>query len=190
MMWLTRHGLALLLGISLATCSLFPRASVADDRSHLYATWEGSEPDKGASAWYIKRHIDPKAVFETHPHGSMVDRGTAFDTPFARYRRIHNASTLETLLQEHPSGDPAIRKLARLTHDIEINLWRPKLHPESAVLEARVREIDAGYGGAGVPMDCFIAFFDGVYRWLASTAQEPARLVIPPICRPGSAPAG
>src|ERR1700730_17941194 len=35
-----------------------PEASVqAADPSHLYVTWSGLEPDKAASAWYIKRYV-------------------------------------------------------------------------------------------------------------------------------------
>jgi hypothetical protein len=112
---------------SLCLVGLFVCAqALSADGAHLYVTWSGSEPDKGASAWYIKRYIDRDAIFEVQPPGSLVDRGTPFDTPLARYRRVHNASTLETLLRDHPSGDPVIQKLALLTHDIEINLWQPK----------------------------------------------------------------
>lgn len=174
------------LGMLLAVlAAVLTTATRAADASNLYVTWAGTEPDKGASAWYIKRHIDPDAVFEVQPQGSRVERGTAFDTPFARYRRIHNASTLETLLREHPSSDPVVKRLALLTHDIEINLWQPKRHPESRVVEARVKELDATFDGR-VPMECFVAFFDNVYRWLEARQTDAESLKTPPSCRTGT----
>ena len=176
------HTVFSLAAAALLISAATPAVSSAADQTHLYVTWAGSEPDKGASAWYIKRHVDRNAVFEVHAHGSIIDRGIAFDTPFARYRRIHNASTMETLLREHPTSDPAIQKMARLTHDIEINLWRPRQFPESHVLEGRIKEIDAHFGGAGIPIDCFIPFFDGVYRWLAATTPQSAGPPIPSVC--------
>jgi hypothetical protein len=173
-----------MLGMLFALAAGLASVTRAGDLPHLYVTWAGTEPDKGASAWYIKRHINPRAVFEVQPHGSMVERGTAFDTPFARYRRIHNASTMETLLREHPSSDPVVKKLALLTHDIEINLWQPKQYPESRVVEARVKELDATFGGH-VPMECFVAFFDNVYQWLEAQRADAESLKTPQSCRPG-----
>jgi hypothetical protein len=163
---------------------LAPLTAFAGDHSRVYVTWAGAEPDKGASAWYIKRHVDRDAVFEVVPHGSLTEHGTAFDTPYARFRRIHNASTLETLLREYPSNDPTIQKLAQLTHDIEINLWRPKQFPASVALEARIKDIDSRFGGTGVPMDCFIEFFDRVYAWLAAGTLAAEAPAAPRICRP------
>jgi len=150
--------------------------------SHLYVTWDGAEPDKGASAWYIKRYIDPQAIFQTAPQGYLFDSGTVFDAPQGRYRRVQNASTLETLLRDHPSGDPIIVKLGLLMHDIEINIWQPKRFPESIAIESRVKEMGATYGDKGIPMSCFIAFFDGVDSWLRAQRIAPELIPIPPAC--------
>jgi hypothetical protein len=149
---------------------------MAADGSHLYVTWAGVEPDKAATAWYIKRYVDPRAVFEIRPQGFLFDAGTPFDTPQARYRRTQSASTLESLLRDHPSVDPAIVKLGQLMHDIEINIWQPKRFPESTVIESRVRQLNSMVGGESAPIECFIELFDDVYVWLASQQSDPTSL--------------
>lgn len=171
-----------LLACLLVTSVPAGRALCADD-PHLYVTWEGAEPDKGASAWYIKRHIDPQAVFQARPRGFLFDAGTPFDTPQARYRRTQSASTFESLLRDYPSSDPVIRRIGQLMHDIEINIWQPKRFPESAAVESRVKEIDEAHGSGGVPIGCLIDLFDNIYVWLGTLQHDPASLATPAQCQ-------
>jgi hypothetical protein len=150
----------------------------------VFVTWAGSEPDKGASLWYLVRHVSPGARIRVVPAGTMdLGEGTAVDTPLAKYRRTHQLATLETILLDHPTQDPIIQHLAAIMHDIEINLWRPKRYPESAPLERTLLGIGARYPENSVPTTCFLAFFDGVHSWLAATprAETPP---VPAVCDP------
>lgn len=153
----------------------------------VYVTWAGAEPDKGASLWYLVRHVSPGARVRTVPTGTMdLGEGTAVDTPQAKYRRTHQLATLESILLDHPTQDLIIQHLAAIMHDIEINLWRPKRYPESAPLERTMLGIGARYLDNSVPTICFLAFFDGVYSWLETTprAQSPP---VPAVCDPAHA---
>lgn len=133
----------------------------------VYVTWAGAEPDKGASLWYLLRHVAPGARVRVVEAGTVdLGAGTAVDTPQARYRRTHQLSTLESILLDHPTDDPTVTRLAAVMHDIEINLWRPKRFPESRPIEQAMLTIGARYPGNAVPTACFLAFFDGVYAWL------------------------
>lgn len=171
--------LAMLRAIMLACLCM--RADAANS-PHLYVTWEGVEVDKGASIWFIKRHVDRDAVFSLLPQGTMIDSGIPFDVPQGRYRRVHNASTLELLLRDYPSTDEVIKKLALITHDVEINLWRPRVFPESQILEYRLKEVDHHNGANGISAECFISFFDAVYAWLKSGRTDAASLATPGEC--------
>ena len=171
-----------ILMLAISAIGWFGTQARADDSTHIYVTWAGAEPDKGASAWFIKRYVDHDAVFRVVPQGSLVDAGTPFDVPQGRYRRVHNASTLETLLRDHPSQDLVVQRLGNLMHDIEINQWRPKVFAESQILEARVKNIDEEIGQGGIPMECFIPFFDGVYQWLKSESGNQDPLNTPEEC--------
>ncbi len=99
-----------------------PAAPGAD----TYVSWEGSEADKGAALWYLRRHVAPQALIELLPYGAPLDRGTTFDVPQARYKRTHNSTAFEALLRDYPSADPTIQTMASVIHDIEINAWGAK----------------------------------------------------------------
>lgn len=99
----------------------------------LYSTWANFEADKCASLWLIKRFIDPTATFRFYPSGVRIDQGIAFDTPDAPFRRTHNQSTFERLLDHYAFRNPTLLDLGRLLHDIEINTWAPIL-PETVQL--------------------------------------------------------
>lgn len=169
---------ALLLLVALANGS--PLA-VADS---VYVTWAGAEPDKGASLWYLVRHVTPRARIRVVPNGTLeLGEGIPVDTPQADYRRTHQLSTLESILHDHPSSDRTILYLAALMHDIEINLWRPKRFPESLPIEHTVQDIAAGFPDGSIPPACFIAFFDGVHEWLQAKIRTEAPPV-PGVCDP------
>lgn len=121
----------------LVGCLLLVLASAA--RAELWVTWTGVEPDTCGSAWLIKRFIDPKAEFAFAERGEPTTVGTPFDTAYAQYRRYHNLSTYESLLKAFAVNDPAAVEIGRIMHDIEVNLWDRKQHPESLDVQEKMR---------------------------------------------------
>ena len=107
------------------TC-LSATVAIAQDDEHLYSTGRLMEIDRCASAWLIKRYIDKKAQFAFFDDGELIARGTAFDTPDARFCRTHSMSTFEILMRHYNISDPALKTLAGAIHDIEINYWSGK----------------------------------------------------------------
>ena len=97
--------------------------AIADENIHLYGTGRIMEIDRCASAWLIKRYADPKAEFIFFQDGELIARGTAFDTPDARFNRTHNMATFEVLLHHFKIDDPKLKTLAGAIHEIEINYW-------------------------------------------------------------------
>lgn len=159
-----------------------PVAAQADKPGNLYVTWEGTEPDKGASAWFIKRFVDPDAEFRTYPHGSPVGDGFAFDVPESRFRRGHRFSTYETLLHEYPVSDPVAVRLGTIIHDLEINTWGKAVAWETPFVEKAVIDIRSRYGEKPIPLTCYIAFFDLVYEKMRIVQQNTLILTIPGEC--------
>lgn len=155
----------------------------AQESGHLYVTWRGMEPDKGASAWYIKRVIDKEATFRVLPVDSLVVEGIPFDVPLGRYHRTHNASTMEMLLIDYPSKDKAVLKMAAIMRDIEINLWRPKKYPESLIIERQMRDIGERQGALGTSISCYLEFFDAVYASLTVSNREYLGVDVPKSCK-------
>lgn len=157
-----------------------------NESEHVYVTWEGSEPDRGASAWFIKRFVDTQAEFKTVPQNAPLPAGTAFDVPESRFQRSARYSTLELLVNEYPVSDPVVKRMAVIVHDIEINTWQRKIAAETPAVLIAMEKIRNGFGTEPVPLVCQIAFFEGVYFKLKAASEEGKNLVfdIPRECNP------
>ncbi|MCP4023352.1 MAG: chromate resistance protein, partial [Desulfobacteraceae bacterium] len=64
---------------------MFWSLAVADD--DLYSTGRMMEVDRCASAWLIKRHINPQAQFMFFEDGQLITQGISFDTPDSKFCR-------------------------------------------------------------------------------------------------------
>ena len=137
-------------------------------QAEMYSTWENMEIDKCASAWLIKRFVDKQAVFRFVPKGELITQGIPFDVPEAQIRRYHNLSAFEYIVKKYQLTDPAVKKIARIIHDIEINYWGEKQIPDSIKINDEFKKIaDA----AKTPDECLkqgFVFFDRLY----STSQK------------------
>lgn len=129
----------------------------------LWSTWDVFEPDKCASVWLIKRHIDPDARFRFYPSGVLIEQGIPFDTPDAELRRYHDASTFETLIRRYDLTGPGLDYLGRLMHDIEVNVWERKLLAESREIEHTLVELTRDVAPEEAVDACLI-YFDGLIR--------------------------
>jgi len=127
----------------------------------LWASWDVFEPDKCASVWLIKRHIDPDARFRFYASGVLIEEGIPFDTPDAELRRYHDASTFETLLRRYELSGPGLDYLGRLMHDIEVNVWERKVLAESREIEHELVELTREVTPEEAVEAC-LTYFDGL----------------------------
>lgn len=138
----SRTGLVCLLTILLTSaCSPPDPRPVAPLESRTYVTSDTLEPDKLASIWLIKRHVDKEARFEFAPGADRLPPGIPFDVPQAEYRRYANHSCFEFILHKHGITDPILVRIGALIHDLEINHWGPKRFPESLALAGQLSGI-------------------------------------------------
>lgn len=173
--------------------SFFLTAAVsAAEPKQVFISPHGLGPDKWASAWLIKRYIDPNATIVIGDINETISETTndpiSFDSVNATYRRTQNESTFEVLATTYNMQDPTLLYLASIIHDIEINLWRTNARQESLTVEQAFRELQRNYGGDNVGLDCYLAFFDNVYHWISKPEERASlsnysRLVPDQICR-------
>jgi len=90
-------------------------------RSRRGATWitrPDVHVDRIASAWLIKRFIDPKARFA---FGEARDGAVSFDMFEGDYTHEGERCTFETLLQRFGlAQDGALRAIAEMVHDVDV----------------------------------------------------------------------
>ena len=139
--------------------------------THNYYTWDGLEPDRWASIWLMKRHIDPVALISVVPVGAQISDAEPFVTPLAKIKRTHGKSTYENLLAAHIANqDPALKKLGLIINELEISPWS-STSEIVAVVERQFRALQVRYNRVNVPFTCYSGFFDMLYRALQTTAE-------------------
>ncbi len=86
-----------------------------------WVTWKNIGVDRMASAWLIRRWIDPKAKFSFIPAGekSSPDDGEPFDIPGERYSHHGGHCTFYALLHEHKIMDPILSRIAQIVDEAD-----------------------------------------------------------------------
>ncbi len=106
------------------TVSARPGARDAN-RELIGRTWvtrRGIQVDRIASAWLVRRFIDPKARFRfIDPHGEQARGGElSFDMMGADFTHEEDRCTFETLVRRIDLGDGALARVAEIIHEIDI----------------------------------------------------------------------
>lgn len=133
--------------------------------------------NRTATAWLIRRFIDPAAefLFVAPDDVARVQRerdAIGFDAPGARYPHIDplGRCSFEALAEEHRPDDEALRRLARIVHGADLPDDAPPA--ESAGLRA----ISAGFPDVALDDQQTIeraAFlYDALYRTLQRDAAR------------------
>jgi hypothetical protein len=120
-----------------------------------FVTREHIHVDRIATAWAIRRFVDPDATFEFIPRTREITHvaGVPFDIRGAELSHRDGRCTFETLLEKYELRDPALRRMAAIIHGADLP------HQESLPAES-----------AGV-----LAVFDGI-RDIARGDDERLRL--------------
>jgi hypothetical protein len=91
-------------------------------RGRTWITRKGVHVDRMASAWLIRRFIDPEARFKFVPgRGYRAEpREIRFDMFEAEFTHEGDRCTFEVLLERFALADPALRPLAEIVHEIDL----------------------------------------------------------------------
>ncbi len=99
-----------------------PVLDAADYRGRTWVTRTGIKVDRMASAWLIRRFIDPEARFKFVPaKGYRPEKGELrFDMFDAEFTHEGERCTFEVLAQRFGLRDPALVAIAEIVHDIDL----------------------------------------------------------------------
>ncbi len=116
--------------------------------------------DRLASAWLIRRHIDPAAVFVWLPEGAACPRDAlGFDFDGAAFTHVGAKVTFEVLLAAFDLEQPALQRLGALVHFLDAGGIEP---PEASGVE----RVLAGLREAIVDDDQLMLVASGVFEGL------------------------
>lgn len=89
-------------------------------RGKTWVTRPRPHVDRIASAWAIRRFIDPQATFAFAPKPDRIKGGIPFDYPGVEFGHQGEDCTLETLLKRFGLKDNALQALAEVVHDTDL----------------------------------------------------------------------
>lgn len=143
----------------------FPGISLSD----AYVTWEGSEPDKAATAWLIARHVDQSATFLFIPVGNAIidETSKGFDMPSVPWRRTSRYTAFRSVLRDlGMETDHALISMDRFIHALEFQKWARPTDAGTLNFEAGLAKIRDRHGTRIPPITEFFPFFDDTYQRL------------------------
>jgi hypothetical protein len=136
-----------------------PSADLASYRDRTWVTRPRPHVDRLASAWLIRRFVDPEAVIR---YGDPREGEVSFDMPGAELGHTGNLCTFETMLATFRLDDPALRALAAIVHEIDLRDGQSS-PPEVAGIDGILRGwLASGWPDADLERHG-IALFEGLY---------------------------
>ena len=142
-------------------------------QKRVWVTREGIFVDRIASAWLIRRFIDPEARFKfVAPNGYRPQHGELrFDMFEAEYTHEGDRCTFETLLGRFGLDDPALSEIAEVVH--EIDLHDDKFDRQDARgIERVLAGLVAAHADDATRLERGAALFDDLYA--LATAESSA----------------
>jgi hypothetical protein len=142
-------------------------------RGRTWVTREGIFVDRIASAWLIRRFIDPDARFRFvtpqryRPKASEL----RFDMFEAEYTHEGDRCTFETLLGRFNLDDPALAEIAEIVHDIDLKDAKFG-REEAAGIERVLAGIAAAHPDDAARLERGAQLFDELYALLGTKQQS------------------
>lgn len=145
----------------------------AEAQNRVWVTREGIFVDRIASAWLIRRFIDPQARFKfVAPKGYQPQKGELrFDMFEAEYTHEGDRCTFETLLRRFRLDDPALAEIGEIVHEIDLRDDKYD-RADARGIERVLTGIAMTHPDDATRLERGAALFDGLY---ALATAEPSQ---------------
>ena len=139
-----------------------PTLDLRDLRGRRWVTRPRPQVDRIASAWLIRRFIDPEATFLfTNPQDFPSD-AIPFDTPGAELSHDGDDCTFETLLKRAGLRERRLTHLAEIVHEADLRDGKfPR--DEARGIDLALRGFLAAYPDDNEVLAHGLALFEGLY---------------------------
>jgi len=148
-------------------------ARVADYRGKTWLTRPRPGVDRMSSAWLIRRFIDPDAAF-VFGDPKATPKAIPFDTFEAEFGHHGTHCTFETFCERFGVADPAVRRIARIVHDLDLKA-QTYGEPETATIGQLVDGLRLSQPDDAALLSAGIEMFDALYRSLAAAPPSSPR---------------
>jgi hypothetical protein len=135
--------------------------AVKDFKKKVWVTRPRPGVDRMASAWLIRRAIDPNAsfVFRTKPRGTEIP----FDMYTGDFGHHGERCTFETIAARFALRDPAVTSIAQIVHDLDMKEARYN-RPEAPAVGRLVEGLRQMHKDDAALLEQGIAMFEALSR--------------------------
>ena len=138
-----------------------------DLRGRQWVTRRRPHVDRIASAWLIKRFIDPAATFLFADPQDFPTNAVPFDTPGAELSHVGDDCTFETLLKRAGLRDRRLTRLAEIVHEADLRDGKfPR--DEARGIDLVIRGLLAAHSDDHDVLTHGVALFEGLYAGASS----------------------
>jgi hypothetical protein len=138
-------------------------------RGRRWVTRPRPHIDRIASAWLIKRFIDPEATFVFAPPAEFPQDAIAFDAPGVELTHHGEDCTFETLIKRARLRDRRLTRLAELVHEADLRDGKFP-HDEARGIDLAIRALLAASADDHHVLAQGMSLFEGLY---ATTSKKP-----------------
>ncbi len=139
-----------------------PAAPLGDLRGRLWVTRPRPRVDRLASAWFIRRFVDPEARFVFAPPEAQPVDAVPFDMAGVALGHHGDRCTFETLLAVTGRRESGLEALAQIVHDADLGDGK-FARPEAPGLDLAVRGLLAALADDDAVLAAGLTLFEGLY---------------------------
>jgi len=141
---------------------LRPSIDLSTVRGRRWVTRPRPHIDRIASAWLIRRFIDPEAQFVFAPPAKFPQDAIPFDAPGAELSHQGEDCTFETLVKRAKLRDRRLTRLAEVVHEADLRDGKFP-HEEARGIDVAVRALLAASPDDHQVLTQGLALFEGLY---------------------------
>jgi hypothetical protein len=159
-----------------AEVSMIDEEELRGLHGRTWVTREGVHVDRIASAWLIRRFIDPEASFKFVPNEGYAPQPgeLRFDMFEAEFTHEGDRCTFEVLVERAGLDDPAVRTIGEIVHDIDLKEARSGCE-ETAGIAGLIEGIVLAHRGDEQRRARGAAVLDDLYQYLRSKNARVSR---------------
>jgi len=147
-----------------------PTLDLSKLRGRRWVTRPRPHVDRIASAWLIKRFIDPDAVFLFAPPTEFPEDAIPFDAPVVELTHHGEDCTFETLIKRARLRDRRLARLAEVVHEADLRDGKFP-HEEARGIDVALRALLAASPDDHQVLAQGMSLFEGLY---ATTSKKGA----------------
>lgn len=136
-----------------------------------YYTRKGIHVDRVASAWLLRRFVDPAAAFAFVEEGETVPDAVPFDVSGAELGHHRGRCTFEAILRKYRLRDPALRRLGAIIRSADL-LASADETLEGPGFDLLFRGLRQASTDDRETLERGVVLLDGVYQVLASPRRR------------------